>query len=69
MLDWITRFFKRQEHPQPAQAPARRRPDGFQDANLEDEDYIFEQIQAEARGGHFNKNYQLPRLIRACVPS
>lgn len=60
MFDWITRFFKRQEHPQLAQAGDRRRPDGFQDANLEDEDYIFEQIQAEARAGHFNKDYLLP---------
>jgi ribosomal protein S18 acetylase RimI-like enzyme len=61
MLDRITRFFKRQKHPQPAQAPARRRPDGFQDATLEDEDYIFEQIQAEARAGHFNNDYLLPQ--------
>ena len=57
MLDWITRFFKRQERPHLAPAPARRRPDGFQEASLEDEDFIFEQIQAEARAGHFNKDY------------
>lgn len=61
MFDWITRFFKRQEHPQLAQVRALRRPDGFQDASLEDEHYIFEQIQAEAGAGHFNEDFLLPR--------
>lgn len=61
MLDWIMRFLRRQEYPQLAPVSARRRPDGFQEASLEDEDFIFEQIQAEAQAGHFNKDYLLPQ--------
>lgn len=60
MFDWITRLFKRPGRPQAA-PPAARRPDGFQDALLADEDFIFDRIQAEARAGHFNKDYLLPQ--------